>query len=72
MLELLKIALGVLLISTYCFWRYVVIPPLVTWAVGPETWANAAIVYGFTLWLVVKTWATESHSIRYVREGDER
>ena len=71
LLELLKIAYGALLISVYCFWRYAVIPPLVTWAVGPETWRHAVVVYGFVLWLVVKTWASETRSIEYVREGEE-
>jgi hypothetical protein len=69
-LELLKIAFGALLISIYCFWRYAIIPPLVTWALGPETWQQAVIVYGFVLWLVVKTWASETRSIEYVCEGD--
>lgn len=71
MLELVKVAAGAVLIFAYCFWRYVVIPPLVTWAVGPETWAHAAVVYGFVFWLVVKSWASESHSIRHITEGDD-
>ena len=56
LLELLKIAYGALLISVYCFWRYAVIPPLV-WAVFELEYA--VVVYGFVLWLVVKTWASK-------------
>lgn len=70
MLDILKIAFGAVLISIYCAWRYAIIPPLVAWAVGPETWTQAVIVYAFVLWLVVKTWSTETHSIKYVRDGE--
>lgn len=70
-LELLRIAFGALLIWIYCFWRYAIIPLLVTWAVGPETWKQAIIVFSFVLWLVTKTWASETRSIEYVREGEE-
>lgn len=70
MADIIKIAFGALLIATYCFWRHLVIPPLVTWAVGPETWPQAAVVYVFTFWLMSKPWAGESSSIRYVYIND--